>query len=168
MVEQRGGFIHCYSEVGVGTTFKVYLPAFDRGAGEVGSKLAASVPQGTERVLIAEDEAAVRDIARRILTRAGYDVVTVSDGIAAVQAAEQQRFDLVLLDAVMPFATGRQAYEKIRALQPGAAFLFASGHSKEVLPAEMLAAAGGELADKPYHPDDLLRAVRRALDTHKP
>jgi two-component system cell cycle sensor histidine kinase/response regulator CckA len=167
VVEQHGGFIHCYSEVGVGTTFKVYLPAYDRGAGEVGSKLVGSVPQGTERVLIAEDESAVRDITRRILTRAGYEVVTVSDGLAAVEAAAARPFDLVLLDAVMPIATGRQAYDKIRALQPKAAFLFASGHSKEVLPAELLAAAGVELVDKPYHPDDLLRAVRRALDARK-
>jgi signal transduction histidine kinase len=167
VVEQHGGLIHCYSEVGVGTTFKVYLPAYDRGAGEVGSKLAGSVPRGTERVLIAEDESAVRDITRRILTRAGYDVVTVSDGFAAVEAATAQAFDLVLLDAVMPIATGRQAYDKIRGLQPKAAFLFASGHSKEVLPAELLAAAGVELVDKPYHPDDLLRAVRRALDARR-
>jgi signal transduction histidine kinase/ActR/RegA family two-component response regulator len=167
VVEQHGGLIHCYSELGVGTTFKVYLPAYDRRAGEVGSKLAGSVPQGSERVLIAEDEAAVRDITRRILVRAGYEVVTVGDGLAAIDAAARQPFDLVLLDAVMPFATGRQAYERIRALRPEAAFLFASGHSKEVLPADLLAAANVELVDKPYHPDDLLRAVRRALDARK-
>jgi CheY-like chemotaxis protein len=88
----------------------------------------------------------------------------VADGQAAVDAALSRSFDLVLLDAVMPVATGREAYERIRQRRPETAFLFASGHSRDVLPAEFLADADVELVDKPYHPDELLRAVRRALD----
>ena len=167
IIEQHGGMIHCYSEVGVGTTFKVYLPVFDRSAAAVGSKLEGEVPRGRERILVAEDDASVREIARRILTRAGYSVEGVADGAAAVDAALAEPFDLVLLDAVMPVATGREAHERISAARPDTAFLFASGHSKDVLPAQMLAASGIELVDKPYHPDALLRAVRAALDRRK-
>jgi DNA-binding response OmpR family regulator len=116
---------------------------------------------------VAEDDASVREIARRILTRAGYSVVGVADGAAAVEAALAEPFDLVLLDAVMPVATGREAHAQISAARPDTAFLFASGHSKDVLPAEMLAGSGIELVDKPYHPDTLLRAVRAALDRRK-
>jgi DNA-binding response OmpR family regulator len=115
-------------------------------------------------VLVAEDEPGVREIARRILSRAGYTVVTVADGAAAIEAALAEPFDLVLLDAVMPLATGREAQEKIAAARPEMAFLFASGHSKDILPPEMLAVRGVEMVDKPYHPDALLRAVRAALD----
>jgi CheY-like chemotaxis protein len=164
VIEQHGGMINCYSEVEVGTTFKVYLPMLARKATTVGTKLLSDVPRGHERVLLAEDDPSVQKVATRILTRAGYLVVAVSDGRAAIEAALAEPFDLVLLDAVMPVATGREAYDRIRAARPTTAFLFASGHSREVLPSDMLAAAGIELVDKPYHPDDLLRAVRRALD----
>jgi signal transduction histidine kinase/ActR/RegA family two-component response regulator len=167
VVEQHGGMIHCYSEVEVGTTFKVYLPVFDRRAATVGSKLMPEVPTGDERILLAEDDLSVQKIATRILTRAGYSVTAVPDGLAAASAALEQPFDLVLLDAVMPVATGRDAYERIRRARPETAFLFASGHSREILPTGMLIASGVELVDKPYHPDDLLRAVRRALDRRK-
>jgi CheY-like chemotaxis protein len=167
VVEQHGGMIHCYSEVGVGSTFKVYLPVHDRNAATVGSKIASEVPRGKERVLIAEDDPSVQKIASRILSRAGYLVTTVPDGHAAAEAALAEPFDLVLLDAVMPVATGREAYDRIRRARPQTAFLFASGHSRDVLPAALLAEAEVELVDKPYHPDDLLRAVRRALDRHR-
>ena len=164
VVAQHGGMLNCYSEVGVGTTFKVYLPVHARSAATVGTKLQTEVPRGDERILVAEDDASVRKIAQRILSRAGYVVETVGDGQAAVEAALSRPFDLVLLDAVMPVATGREAYERIGTQRPQTAFLFASGHSRDVLPAEFLADADIELVDKPYHPDDLLRAVRRALD----
>jgi two-component system, cell cycle sensor histidine kinase and response regulator CckA len=167
IVEQHGGMIHCYSEVAVGTTFKVYLPVHDRSAGAVGSKLEGQVPGGRERILLAEDDPLVLRVAQRILTRAGYTVVAVTDGAEAAAAALAEPFDLVLLDAVMPVASGREAYERIRAVRPDTAFLFASGHSRDVLPAEMLTTADVELVDKPYHPDQLLRAVRRALDRNK-
>jgi CheY-like chemotaxis protein len=168
VVEQHGGMIHGYSEVGVGTTFKVYLPAFDRRATTVGTKLVPEAPQGHERILLAEDDLSVQKIAARILSRAGYEVVAVPDGNAAAEAGLAEAFDLVLLDAVMPGATGRDAYERICRARPETAFLFASGHSRDVLPAGLLIAEGIELVDKPYHPDDLLRAVRRALDRRRP
>jgi signal transduction histidine kinase/ActR/RegA family two-component response regulator len=164
VVEQHGGMIHCYSEVGVGTTFKVYLPILARRAHTVGTKILSDVPRGHERILLAEDDPSVQKVATRILTRAGYSVLAVNDGRAAIDAALAESFDLVVLDAVMPVATGRDAYDRIHAACPRSAFLFASGHSRDVLPSDMLAAAGIELVDKPYHPDDLLRAVRRALD----
>jgi signal transduction histidine kinase/ActR/RegA family two-component response regulator len=164
VVEQHEGMIHCYSEVGVGSTFKVYLPVYARNAAAVGSKIVGEVPRGRERVLVAEDDPSVRKIATRILSRAGYRVTAVADGLAATEAALAEPFDLVLLDVVMPVATGREAYERIRRERPETAFLFASGHSRDVLPAKLLAEADVELVDKPYHPDDLLRAVRRAID----
>ena len=167
VIEQHGGLINCYSEVGVGTTFKVYLPAHERLATAVGTKLQSEVPRGHERILVAEDDPAVRGIVRRILTGAGYEVVVVPDGRAAIDFALAEPFALILLDAVMPGASGREAYERIRERRPEAAFLFSSGHARDLLPTSMLIADELELVHKPYHPDVLLEAVRRVLDRRR-
>ncbi|MGC4087086.1 MAG: ATP-binding protein [Polyangiaceae bacterium] len=92
IVRQHRGMLHCYSEVGVGTTFKVYLPAIERLASSVGTKLQALPVLGEERILIAEDDELVRGVAVRILERAGYNVIAVEDGEAACRAVGRERF----------------------------------------------------------------------------
>jgi signal transduction histidine kinase/ActR/RegA family two-component response regulator len=165
IVQQHGGVMHAYSEVGVGSSFKVYLPAYDRGAATIGPKLSGGIEGGNERLLVAEDNQQVQSIVRRILERAGYAVTTVADGaeaIAAVKAGE--RFDAIILDAMMPNMGGREAYEQLRKLAPEAAFLFSSGYAANLGPASALSALGVELLQKPYDPDLLLRVLRRTLD----
>ncbi|MEO7361651.1 MAG: ATP-binding protein, partial [Gemmatimonadaceae bacterium] len=97
-VRQHDGMMHCYSEPDVGTTFKVYLPLMSRSASDVGTKLEGPVRGGNERVLIAEDDPAVRSVIERILSKAGYSLVVVKNGQQAVDAARAERFDLVVLD----------------------------------------------------------------------
>jgi len=99
-----------------------------------------------------------------VLQGAGYQVTIAADGADAVNAATVEKFDLYLLDAVMPRMSGREACEQIRSQQPGARFLFASGYGAEVLPASFLKEVGVETIAKPLDPDTLLRAVRAALD----
>jgi signal transduction histidine kinase/ActR/RegA family two-component response regulator len=165
IVQQHGGMMHAYSEIGVGSTFKVYLPAYDRDARTVGPKLSGNVKGGTEKILIAEDNLQVQGILRRILERAGYAVTTVDDGRQAIAAVERgERFDAIILDAMMPHMGGREAYEQIRQLDAEPAFLFSSGYAADLFPASVLGELGVELLQKPYDPDLLLRAVRRALD----
>jgi signal transduction histidine kinase len=163
IVRQHGGLLHCYSEMGVGTTFKVYLPAFTRPAVQVGSKVEAAVPRGNERILIAEDDSAVRAMTVRVLESAGYDVVAVENGLEAARAAAEGVFALVLLDVVMPEMSGRDAFKAVRATQPGARIVLASGYTADVDIGDLLA-AGGYFLQKPYDPDELLRLVRRVLD----
>ena len=163
IVRQHGGMLNCYSEVNVGTTFKVYLPVHARAVLDVGSKLEGAVGTGSERVLIAEDDPAVRLLVRRILERAGYRVVAVEHGEAACRSAAEQAFDLVILDVVMPGMTCQAALERLSALLPGARFLLSSGYTAETN-AALLTAGDHELLRKPYDPDRLLRAVRRVLD----
>ena len=165
IVQQHGGMMHAYSEVGVGSTFKVYLPAYDRDARTVGPKLSGSVKGGSEKILVAEDNAQVQSILRRILERAGYSVTIVDDGRQAIDAVKSgQRFDAIILDAMMPHVSGREAYEQLRQLDSSAAFLFSSGYAADLLPATTLAELGVELLQKPYDPDLLLRVLRRTLD----
>jgi PAS domain S-box-containing protein len=163
IVLQHGGMIHVYSEVGQGTTFKVYLPIVERSAARVESKVEAPVPRGQETILLAEDDEAVRRLATRILERGGYRVVTTKTGAEAV--AEFRRngdaISLVLLDVIMPDMGGREALAEIRKIRP-VPFLLASGYAESassVDPSE----ARRWLA-KPYDPDALLRRVRAAID----
>jgi CheY-like chemotaxis protein len=165
IVQQHGGMMHAYSEPGVGSSFKVYLPVSDRVAAATGPKPSGSATGGTERILIAEDNPQVRNILRRILERAGYLVTTVDDGQQAIEAVKAgPRFDAIILDAMMPNVGGREAYEQIHRLDPKAAFLFSSGYAADLFPTAVLTDLGVELLQKPYDPDRLLSAVRRTLD----
>jgi len=169
IVQQHGGLMHAYSEVGVGSTFKVYLPAYDRSATTIGPKLSSSVKGGSERILVAEDNRQVQSVLQRILARAGYQVTTVDDGALAVEAVKNGgRFDAIILDAMMPNLGGQKAYEQLRVLAPKAAFLFSSGYAADPYPTTVLSEQGVDLLQKPYDPDLLLRVVRRALDRPPP
>ena len=92
-------------------------------------------------------------------------VTTVDDGQQAIDAVKRgERFDAIILDAMMPKVGGREAYEQIRALDSEPAFLFSSGYAADLFPASVLSELGVELLQKPYDPDLLLRVVRRTLD----
>jgi signal transduction histidine kinase/ActR/RegA family two-component response regulator len=164
IVQQHAGMVHCYSEVGVGTTFKIYLPIAEQDASAVGSRVVGAVPGGSERILVADDQPHVLAVLSRVLTNAGYKVVSVANGAEGIAAASLEAFDLHILDAVMPVLSGREACERIRATRPGARFLFTSGYGGDALPASFLRDLGIEMIAKPFDPDTLLRMVRLVLD----
>jgi signal transduction histidine kinase/CheY-like chemotaxis protein len=166
IIRKHGGMLHCYSEPGVGTTFKVYLAATERLAGVVGSKLVPRVPsaRGHERILVAEDDPAVRAIATRILLRGAYEVTAVESGTAACDLAREQEFDLVLLDVVTPGMSCRQVVDRLRELRPNLPIVLASGYAAGENLAELTRETAIEFLRKPYDPDGLLRTLRRILD----
>jgi len=167
IVKQHGGFVHVYSEVGKGTTFKVYLPVAERDAGEVGTKIEEPVRGGVETILVAEDERAVRSIVVRILERAGYHVLEASDGKMALDTfrANAGQVKLLLLDAIMPNLGGHDVLAAVRAERPEIPVILSSGYGDaQVDPA----AHAVTFLAKPYEPDALLRAVRAALDGPAP
>ena len=164
VVQQHGGFIHCASEVGAGTTFEIYLPIVEELAPRAAAPDENSAPGGTERILFADDQPYLLDIVARVLSRAGYSVVAVANGAAAVAAAARESFDLHVLDAIMPVMSGREACERIRAARPEAQFLFISGFSGAALPVSFLAELGIRVLPKPFDAVTLLREVRATLD----
>ncbi len=135
VVTQAEGHIEVYSEVGQGTTFKVYLPAVKERL-ESGKSVHGlhPLPRGSETFLLVEDEDAVR-LARHVLTACGYTVLGAADGRDAVRIAERHagRIDLVVSDVVMPYLGGRQLVERLAAVRPGMKVLFLSGYTDDAV-----------------------------------
>ncbi len=166
IVQQHQGMLQVYSEVGKGSTFKVYLPSVERSAAAVGPKLLSRARGGTETILVAEDDETLRKLAVRILEEAGYTVLLAADGEEAFSLFQQseKHIDLLLLDLVMPKMGGKALHDVLRKECPRLRFLLTSGYSTNVFDADFALSAGIELIQKPYSPDALLRKVRHALD----
>ena len=166
IVKQHGGNIWCYSEVGWGTTFKVYLPRADGLADPAPSLPATPVPRGTETVLLVDDEPAIRRIASRALTSAGYAVHEASNGREALTTATTVagKIDLLVTDLMMPEMGGVELTRRLRAARPDLRILFTSGYSESALPAHGDGLGPATFLEKPYSPKGLLRQVRAALD----
>ena len=164
-VKQSGGHIKIYSEVGHGTTIKLYLPrAFEEGA--VAAAPAEPVPPGgNETILVVEDNANVRKTVVRQLHDLGYRSVEAESGASALKlVAEGLSFDLLLTDVVMPGGmTGYQLADQLRRTRPDTRVLFTSGYTELARSADQLSRRDS-LLSKPYRKQDLGRAVRRALD----
>ncbi|MEL0083633.1 MAG: PAS domain S-box protein, partial [Gammaproteobacteria bacterium] len=166
IIKQHDGMIQAYSEPGLGTTFKIYLPQSERPASTIGPKISPTVAGGGETILIAEDDPAIRDLVKTILERVGYQTIEAENGDQAVEQYRQQqeKIDLVLLDVIMPRLGGKQAYEKIRAIDPDARCLFTSGYSNNGVHTDFVLSHGLQLIQKPFTPSDLLRQIRSVLD----
>ena len=164
VVRQHRGLLHCYSEPGVGTVFKIYLPMHVRVAADISTRIEGVAPRGYEKILLGEDDAAVRGATVRVLESAGYSVVAVENGAEACQAAARARFDLVLLDVIMPEMSCRDALKGLRAELPEARYILSSGYTADLNVDELLK-GGTVLLEKPYDPGQLLRVVRQVLDS---
>ncbi len=166
IVRQHQGMILVYSEKDRGTTFKVYLPSFERPASVVGTKVVGSAVGGTETILVAEDDDTLRKLVARILRDAGYTVLLAGDGEAALELFDEHaaEIDMCLLDVVMPKMGGKAVYDVLREKHPRLRFLFSSGYSVNAIHTDFVLKEGIELIQKPYAPDALLRKLRRILD----
>jgi nitrogen-specific signal transduction histidine kinase/CheY-like chemotaxis protein len=165
IVRQSGGSIWVYSEVGKGTTFKVYLP---RVFAATDSSPVLSVPpeDSSETVLLVEDDDGVRALARRILSGAGFEVLCASNGGEALLCCERHagEIHLLLTDVVMPLMSGRQLAERIEALRPGTKVLYMSGYTDDAIVHHGVLEPGTAFVSKPFSSGELVRKVREVLD----
>src|SRR3989442_5927829 len=167
IVKQHGGFMNVYSEPGQGTTFHVYLPASSSLPEAI--ELATSQEAqrgGTESILVAEDHEGIRELAQHTLASQGYRVILTSNGKDAVRMykAKSEEIGLVVLDVVMPFLGGLEAYSHMCAIRPALPVIFMTGHVAEPVSLNSRLNEGAVLLQKPYTPETLSRTVRRTLD----
>jgi two-component system, cell cycle sensor histidine kinase and response regulator CckA len=166
IVKQSGGFIWVYSEVGKGTSFKIYLPRLDQAEdrGSVASSSTA-LPMGSETVLLTEDEQDVREIAREFLESGGYHVIEAKDGKEAVRLAAQHRgkIQLLVTDMVMPGMTGQELAVQLQAEHHGLCVVFMSGYSEHAATEMANADPSVRLLTKPFSRAALLRTVGEIL-----
>ncbi len=167
LIMQHDGQVEVESKVGVGTTFKVYLPLIERESAIVGEKTESTITGGTETILLAEDDDMVMALCKTTLEDAGYTVLLARDGQEAVHVFNDhyQVLDLVLLDVVMPKLGGRAVFGKIREKCPDMRVIFSSGYNTDnAIHNNFILDEGLTLIQKPYRSTDLLQLVRATLD----
>jgi PAS domain S-box-containing protein len=166
-VKQSGGHIEVESEVGRGTTFKVYLPRTDETVRSGRSPQdCVALEGGTETILLVEDQDAVRAFARRVLLAGGYTVLEARDGEEALGVAQQYTGPIHLLftDVIMPRMGGPQLAERLIRNRPGMRVLYMSGYADEAIGRSGGTEAGCAFLQKPFNPVRLARKVREVLD----
>ena len=163
IVKQSGGSIWVYSEPGQGSTFKILFPAIEGVSADAVISTASGEQSGTETILVAEDEDAVRQYVSELLIRRGFKVLKAANGRDALALARAYpgRIDLLLTDAVMPHLSGLALAEQFAKISPGVPILFMSGYSDRQLQPTGLESS---LIQKPFTPGALITAVRGLLD----
>ncbi len=167
IVKQSGGHIWAYSEPGVGTTFKIYLPrCAEEVAQEPPKPDSATLKLGSETILLVEDEALVREIAERVLSEGGYKVLVAESAIQGLEIASRPdtTVEMLVTDVVMPNMTGKELAGKLAAIQPHAKVLYMSGYTENSVIHHGVLDDGIAFLPKPFTPGDLLRKVREVLD----
>ncbi|MGQ9555464.1 MAG: PAS domain S-box protein [Anaerolineae bacterium] len=168
IVKQHGGHIYVYSELGEGTTFKVYLPRSFEAVEKLGRRDEESyLPAGQETVLVVEDEPSVRRVEVRILREQGYQVLEAANGVEAMRVAMYHPgpIHLLLTDVVMPQMSGRELAERLRAIQPKLKVLYLSGYTDNAIVHRGVLDEGVAFLQKPFTIPALAGKVRQVLDS---
>jgi signal transduction histidine kinase/ActR/RegA family two-component response regulator len=167
IVKQSDGHIEVYSELGQGTTFKVYLPRVEGATEPIRPHAPVmNAPGGGERILLVEDEAAIRRMVRKSLELRGYSVVEAIDGSEAISIVERgtQPLQLLITDVVMPLMSGPELAQRMATMRPDLRVLFVSGYTDRALIHQGLRRPGTAFLQKPFTPDVLAQKVREILD----
>jgi CheY-like chemotaxis protein len=165
IVKQSGGHIAAYSEPGVGTTMRVYLPCVEQ-APEPRAVKPEELPRGNETILLVEDDLPVRATAARILGNQGYQVMEAGDAAGALGMLDGKglTIHLMITDVVLPGMNGRELAEQVAALRPDIRVLYVSGYTDDVILQHRLVERDVTLLQKPFTANSLATKVREVLD----
>ena len=167
IVKQNNGFIEVSSELGKGTTFKIYLPRFE---GETIQSIEETeeTPEGTETILLVEDDEPVLNLSKTILESLGYTVLAAQTPEQAIRLIKTHDRDIHLLitDVVMPEMNGRELAERITAIKPGLKCLYISGYTADVIARQGVLDEGVHFIQKPFKRSEIAKKVREVLNAH--
>ena len=167
IVKQSGGEVHVYSEIGQGSTFKVFFPRVTAGAEERPADIKPKeVPQGSETLLVVEDDSSLRGLVERVLKNCGYTVYAADGGVEALAIARNPELliDAVITDVVMPGMNGRELVEKLVKSRPELGSLLMSGYTDDDVLRRGVLQGETAFLQKPFTPEQLARKVRAVLD----
>ncbi len=166
IVTQHAGFVNVSTELGQGTTFRVYFPLSSGMPEKRALPANLKAAGGTETILVADDHEGIREVVRATLEARGYQIILAPDGQEAVRIFSQhrERIDLVLLDVVMPKLRGPDAYSKMCSIRPNMPVIFTTGNTAELVSLDSTIGPTVDFLKKPYEPEELIRAVRSKLE----
>jgi PAS domain S-box-containing protein len=167
IIKQHNGYINVYSEIGKGTTFKIYLPLSEKNSEYSKHDFEDhEVSAGTETLLLAEDDTEVREFTKYILEESGYTVIESRDGDDAVDKFMENKgeIQLLLLDVIMPGKNGKEVYHEISRENPDVKVLFMSGYTANIIHKKGILDDGLDVILKPVSPRKLLQKIREVLD----
>lgn len=164
IIKQHGGYVEVKSKPGRGTIFNIYLPLIaDKIEETYNPKIVVPQAQGSETILIVEDNDDLRILLKDILEQYGYRTREAADGMEAITEFYANIPDMVILDVIMPRKNGREVYDEICKTHPDMKFLFISGYTADVISRKGIIEGGYDFISKPFQPTDLLRKVRAML-----
>lgn len=166
IIRQHEGYVNAYSEPGKGTTFKIYLPLIKSKVEEVKEAELPYIKRGTETVLVAEDDAQVRELTKEVLEGFGYKVMEAVDGEDAIKIFNENKNNvhLLILDVIMPKKDGKEVYDEIKKVRPDIKAIFISGYTADLIYKKGILEEGLDLILKPISLDELLIKAREVLD----
>lgn len=165
IIKNHDGIINVYSEKGEGTTFNIYLPASDKCVSEE-KESTGEIVEGTETILLVDDEDMIVTVGEQILERLGYTVIIAKSGKEAIALykEDQEKIDMVILDMIMPDVGGKMAYEKLKEINPDIKVLLSSGYSITGQAQEILDKGCNGFIQKPFNLKELSLKLREILD----
>ena len=166
IVRQSNGHIAVSSELGLGTTFRIYLPCAEEPPQVAVDSSVEKMPDGTEHILLVEDDPSVRRLSKELLTRLGYSVTEAASGRAglALGTDDTRHFDLALCDVILGDMSGPAVAEALRALRPSIRVLYMSGYTDEAIVKTGVLDEGKPFLQKPFTPMQLAKKIREVLD----
>lgn len=162
IVEQHKGFINVYSEVGVGTTFKIYFPLVETKTEKVDSKI-EEIQLEKKRILLVEDQDEVRDGIEELLNKYGFEVHSISSALELLERFDEYRdkFDICLSDIIMPKMNGVELYRRLKKVKPDIKFIFMTGYANNIEQVNELIKEGLSLLSKPFTIHEFLEKIRQ-------
>jgi CheY-like chemotaxis protein len=169
IVKQHGGLVSVTSEVGKGTTFRVYFPSSTGRPTQLQLNRTTPSVAGNETILVAEDHQGMREVANEILTSHGYKTILAGDGLEALRLFRQDplRIDLAILDVAIPGLSGTEVFAQMSAIRPDLPVVFTSGHTAESTSLNSKITAGAAFLQKPFALKTLCQIVRSTLNRHR-